>query len=136
MDYNIHNCRNSSLDFDANPETSCRWNLRRIRSDGEKILKSSDPQILNSFLGVPAPLRSAVGLSAISFSASLQKDAAPIPNATGQLKLDSTSSIAKMYYLLKNINAGVNDLIFKIINRTMKRLVLQATSQTKEADRT
>ncbi len=31
--------------------------------------------------GVPAPLRSAVGLSAISFSASLQKDAAPIPNA-------------------------------------------------------
>ena len=33
------------------------------------------------FQGVPAPLRSAVGLSAISFSASLQKDAAPIPNA-------------------------------------------------------
>ena len=35
------------------------------------------------FQGVPAPLRSAVGLSAISFSASLQKDAAPIPNALG-----------------------------------------------------
>ena len=31
-----------------------------------------------SFLGVPAI---AVGLSAISFSAALQKDAAPIPNA-------------------------------------------------------
>ncbi len=33
-----------------------------------------------SFLGVPAI---AVGLSAISFSAALQKDAAPIPNALG-----------------------------------------------------
>ena len=32
------------------------------------------------FYGVPAI---AVGLSAISFSASLQKDAAPIPNALG-----------------------------------------------------
>ena len=31
-------------------------------------------------LGVPAI---AVGLSALSFSATLQKDAAPIPNATG-----------------------------------------------------
>jgi hypothetical protein len=35
------------------------------------------------FQGVPAPFRSAVGLSAISFSALLQKDAAPIPNALG-----------------------------------------------------
>ena len=33
---------------------------------------------MNCFWGVPAI---AVGLSAISFSASLQKDAAPIPNA-------------------------------------------------------
>ncbi|MBR3915125.1 MAG: hypothetical protein IKJ64_05335 [Bacteroidales bacterium] len=32
-------------------------------------------------MGVPAI---AVGLSAISFSASLQKDAAPIPNASGR----------------------------------------------------
>ena len=35
---------------------------------------------LLTFFGVPAI---AVGLSAISFSASLQKDAAPIPNASG-----------------------------------------------------
>jgi hypothetical protein len=34
-------------------------------------------------LGVPAI---AVGLSAISFSASLQKDAAPIPNALAAIK--------------------------------------------------
>ena len=33
---------------------------------------------MNCFMGVPAI---AVGLSAISFSAALQKDAAPIPNA-------------------------------------------------------
>ena len=36
--------------------------------------------IMNYCEGVPAI---AVGLSAISFSASLQKDAAPIPNALG-----------------------------------------------------
>ena len=42
----------------------------------------SDSQILSfSDLGVPAI---AVGLSAISFSATLQKDAAPIPNAAGE----------------------------------------------------
>ena len=35
------------------------------------------------FLGVPAI---AVGLSAISFSAALQKDAAPIPNALATIK--------------------------------------------------
>ena len=40
--------------------------------------KAVELRLLN-FLGVP--LR--VGLSAISFSAALQKDAAPIPNATG-----------------------------------------------------
>ena len=34
------------------------------------------------YLGVPL----CVGLSAISFSATLQKDAAPIPNAEGLLK--------------------------------------------------
>ena len=34
-------------------------------------------------LGVPAPLRFAVGLSAISLLAPLAKDAAPIPNALG-----------------------------------------------------
>ena len=39
-------------------------------------------------LGVPAPLRSAVGLSAISFSAALQKDAAPIPNALGAMSIE------------------------------------------------
>ena len=32
---------------------------------------------------------SAVGLSAISFSASLQKDAAPIPNALGDISISS-----------------------------------------------
>ena len=32
---------------------------------------------------------SAVGLSAISFSASLQKDAASIPNAKGELKIEN-----------------------------------------------
>ena len=37
---------------------------------------------MNCPLGVPAI---AVGLSAISFSASLQKDAAPIPNAQRRL---------------------------------------------------
>ncbi|MBO5854194.1 MAG: hypothetical protein J6Q61_05610, partial [Bacteroidales bacterium] len=36
---------------------------------------------LNSFLGRSGE---AVGLSAISFSATLQKDAAPIPNALGR----------------------------------------------------
>ena len=38
---------------------------------------------MNCFWGVPAI---AVGLSAISFSASLQKDAAPIPNANPYYK--------------------------------------------------
>ena len=46
-------------------------------------MNSSIPQFQNFripfFGGVPAI---AVGLSAISFSASLQKDAAPIPNAS------------------------------------------------------
>ena len=39
---------------------------------------------LNYILYLGVPLR--VGLSAISFSAALQKDAAPIPNAEGLLK--------------------------------------------------
>ena len=43
---------------------------------------------MNCFLGVPAI---AVGLSAISFSASLQKDAAPIPNA-----LAATNSMSSL----------------------------------------
>ena len=42
---------------------------------------SKIPEIQNSFLGRSG---SAVGLSAISFSAALQKDAAPIPNALGR----------------------------------------------------
>ena len=52
-----------------------RWplNLKIIRAD-------SCLSVDRKYYGVPAI---AVGLSAVSFSASLQKDAAPIPNARG-----------------------------------------------------
>ncbi|MBQ5857121.1 MAG: hypothetical protein IIW55_07400 [Bacteroidales bacterium] len=43
--------------------------------------------------GVPAI---AVGLSAISFSASLQKDAAPIPNALAAIKTRKIPEIQKL----------------------------------------
>ena len=66
-----------------------------IKSSNPQILKFSNSQILSSLafsllslvflLGVPAI---AVGLSAISFSAALQKDAASIPNAWGLLKIN------------------------------------------------
>ena len=46
---------------------------------------------MNRFLGVPAI---AVGLSAISFSAALQKDAASIPNA-----LAATNSMSQLLIL-------------------------------------
>ena len=42
------------------------------------------------FLGVPAI---AVGLSALSFSATLQKDAAPIPNAPCYYKNSETQNL-------------------------------------------
>ena len=49
------------------------------------------------FLGVPAV---AVGLSAVSFSAALQKDAASIPNALGAARTQSPPYILinKVYF--------------------------------------
>ena len=62
------------------------------RKDARNAKDNFQLSIMNYelFFGVPAI---AVGLSAISFSASLQKDAAPIPNALVAAKIKSVQTL-------------------------------------------
>ena len=66
--------------------------IKCFRGDSRKIL-----------LGVPAV---AVGLSAVSFSAALQKDAASIPNALGAARIQSPPYILiKVYFFDSDTDA-------------------------------